>query len=40
MDTEGLKMKNKLNWIPKTSFIDLVSEMTLEDFKKVKKNEL
>ena len=32
------KIKNKINWRPKTSFQDLVSEMVLFDYNSLKKN--
>jgi GDPmannose 4,6-dehydratase len=34
------KAKEKLGWVPQTSFEELVSEMVLEDFKSAKRDEL
>lgn len=34
------KAKEKLGWVPKTSFEDLVSEMVREDFKSAQRDEL
>jgi GDPmannose 4,6-dehydratase len=34
------KAKEKLGWVPQTSFEELVSEMILEDFKSAKRDEL
>ena len=34
------KAKEKLGWVPKVSFEDLVAEMTLEDFKAAERDEL
>jgi len=34
------KAKEKLGWVPQTSFDELVSEMILEDFKSAKRDEL
>ena len=37
---DASKAKEKLGWIPKTSFDELVTEMVLEDFKSAERDEL
>jgi GDPmannose 4,6-dehydratase len=37
---DSTKAKNKLGWTPKTTFIELVKEMTISDLKEAERDYL
>ncbi len=37
---DASKARNKLGWTPKTSFVELVTEMMVEDMKVAQRDEL